>query len=57
MFFFLKENELINSIVYSTISEHKIEKIKFMISSYIEKKNYKAVNKLIKLKSKINLKL
>ena len=55
--FFLKENELINSIVYSTISEHKIEKIKFMISSYIEKKNYKAVNKLIKLKSKINLKL
>ena len=55
--FFLKENELINSIVYSTISEHKIEKIKFMIPSYIEKKNYKAVNKLIKLKSKINLKL
>ena len=55
--FFLKENELINSIVYSTISEHKIEKIKFMISSYIEKKNYKAVNKLIKLKSKINLRI
>ena len=54
---FLKENELINLIVHSTIYEHKIEKIKFMISSYIEKKNYKAVNKLIKLKSKINLKL
>ena len=54
---FLKENELINLIVHSTIYEHKIEKIKFMISSYIEKKNYKAVDKLIKLKSKINLKL